>query len=131
MSGMFGDGLGLAGMMGSISAYWDSLVLQIYAWLGWNTRDPIDSNISLMTMSAADALLKVQPRASVNCYSDGGELAKGINELFWAMFHDRDNIYSQDEFNFEDATLIFFRKCNVFDTLPSTLIVNGSLYLLN
>jgi hypothetical protein len=82
-------------------------------------------------MSAADALFKFQPRASVNCYTDGTELIKGMSELFWAMISKPDNIYSQDEFNLEDAMLMFFRKCNIFDTVPSTLIVNGQLWLLD
>jgi hypothetical protein len=47
------------------------------------------------------------------------------------MFADVDNIYSQDEFNLEDVMLMFFRKCNVFDTLPATLLINAQLKALD
>jgi hypothetical protein len=58
-------------------------------------------------------------------------LVKGINQLFWAMFADTDNIYSQDEFNLEDVMLMFFRKCNVFDTLPSTILIAAQIKALD
>jgi hypothetical protein len=118
-------------IIGDVFARIDGMIESVLDFFGMNTRQPIDSKMSLAAMSAADALFKIQPRASVSCYSDGIELVKGINQLFWAMFADVDNIYSQDEFNLEDVLLMFFRKCNVFDTLPATILINLQIKALD
>ena len=87
-------------------------------------RVPRHSKWDEFKIGFSDAAFKFQPRRSTTCYSEGHTYWRGTKETLLAMMEGK-SMKGVDEFNFEDQSYTFLRKCNYADTIPGTIFNNA------
>ena len=91
-------------------------------------RRPRSSRLQEITLALWEGLFKVSPRKGVTCFTDGFKYMTALKELATKAFHSKERSQGQDEFNAEDAVMMLTKRCNLADTLPGTILINGFIH---
>ena len=91
--------------------------------LGMDKRRSKASHYDEFVFGFADSAFKIQPRLATTCVTDGAQYWKGTKETVMNLINAMD-INGQDEFNLEDVSYTFLRKCNYADTVQQTILSN-------
>ena len=108
--------------LANIVAFFEEGIFTIF----W-TRVPMTNKWQAALYGFSQSLFKWQPRLTPDCFNEGATYFNALIRLF-VKFVKSGSLMGQEEFNFEDISVFFCQKCNLFDTLQGTILLN---FLIN